>query len=221
MKRHLFVLCAVALACTARATPAFAQASALGSSFAIYGAVSRGSAVAYDTRNQVYLVVSAYGTVSARFVSADGTALPYCISSGSNFTVGGASFGHFPRVAYSPDANGGLGGFVVTWHEADSVAGGNAIHARSVSLTSCLGPDYIVSNTIDASGAAVGGDKTYWETGAAIAYSSVSKRFLVAWRSLVSPDGSPNDINARLLDVTGAPLGGAPLKITATGIYED
>ena len=112
MKRHLFVLCAVALACTARATPAFAQASALGSSFAIYGAVSRGSAVAYDTRNHVYLVVSAYGTVSARFVSADGTALPYCISSGSNFTVGGAAFGHFPRVGYSPDANGGQGGFM-------------------------------------------------------------------------------------------------------------
>ena len=138
MKRHLFVLCAVALACTARVTPAFAQASALGSSFAIYGAVSRGSAVAYDTKNHVYLVVSAYGTVSARFVSADGTALPYCISSGSNFTVGGAAFGHFPRVAYSPDANGGLGGFMVTWHEGDSVASGNAVHARAVSLDAHL-----------------------------------------------------------------------------------
>src|SRR6478736_6158602 len=201
MKRHLFVLCAVALACTARATPAFAQASALGSSFAIYGAVSRGSAVAYDTRNQVYLVVSAYGTVSARFVSADGTALPYCISSGSNFTVGGAAFGHFPRVAYSPDANGGLGGFIVTWHEADSPGGGNAVHARSVSLSSCLGPDRIVS----------GFDTTWWEAGAAISYSSASQRFLVAWRAIASPGSPGNDIDGRLLDLSGQPIGASPI----------
>ena len=221
MKRHLFVLCAVAFACTARATPAFAQASALGSSFAIYGAVSRGSAVAYDTRNHVYLVVSAYGTVSARFVSADGTALPYCISSGSNFTVGGAAFGHFPRVGYSPDANGGLGGFMVTWHEGDSVASGNAVHARAVSLAGCVGVDRIISNTIDANGAVIGGDKTWWEAGPAIAYSTRSQRWLVVWRSIVSADGQFNDVNGRILDLSGQPLGFSTVKVTYSSGYED
>ena len=221
MKRHLFVLCAVALACTARATPAFAQASALGSSFAIYGAVSRGSAVAYDTRNHVYLVVSAYGTVSARFVSADGTALPYCISSGSNFTVGGAAFGHFPRVGYSPDANGGQGGFMVTWHEGDSVASGNAVHARAVSLAGCVGVDRIISNTIDGNGAVIGGDKTWWEAGPAIAYSARSQRWLVVWRSIVSADGQFNDVNGRILDLSGQPLGFSPVKVTYSSGYED
>jgi hypothetical protein len=221
MKRHLFVLCTVALACTGRVTPVFAQASALGSSFAIYGAVSRGSAVAYDTKNHVYLVVSAYGTVSARFVSADGTGLPYCISSGSNFTVGGAAFGHFPRVAYSPDANGGLGGFMVTWHEGDSVASGNAVHARAVSLAGCVGVDRIISNTIDGNGAVIGGDKTWWEAGPAIAYSTRSQRWLVVWRSIVSVDGQFNDVNGRILDLSGQPLGFSTVKVTNSSGYED
>ena len=221
MKRYLFVLCAFALAWTARVTPAFAQASALGSSFAIYGAVSRGSAVAYDTKNHVYLVVSAYGTVSARFVSADGTGLPYCISSGSNFTVGGAAFGHFPRVAYSPDANGGLGGFMVTWHEGDSVASGNAVHARAVSLAGCVGVDRIISNTIDGNGAVIGGDKTWWEAGPAIAYSTRSQRWLVVWRSIVSVDGQFNDVNGRILDLSGQPLGFSTVKVTNSSGYED
>src|SRR3954471_17923181 len=158
MKRYLLVLSAVALLCPTTATKAFAQASALGASFPIYAATARGSAVAYDSRNNVYLVVSAYGTVNARFVSADGVGMGNCVSAGTSFVLGGASFGHFPRVAYSPDANGGLGGFVVTWHEADSYAGGNAIHARAVSLATCAGPDRIISNTTDANGAAIAGD---------------------------------------------------------------
>ena len=221
MKRYIFVLCAVALACTTRVTPAFAQASALGSSFPIYGGFSRGSAVAYDTKNHVYLVVSAYGTVSAHFVSADGALLPNCISSGVNFAVGGAAFAHFPRVGYSPDANGGLGGFMVTWHEGDSVAGGNAIHARAVSLGGCLGADRIISNTINASGGVIGGDKTWWEAGPAIAYAAKSQRWLVVWRSIVSADGQFNDVNGRVLDLSGNPLGFSPVKVSNTNGYED
>jgi hypothetical protein len=221
MKRYLFVLCAAALACTTRVTPAFAQASALGSSFPIYSAFSRGSAVAYDTKNHVYLVVSAYGTVSARFVSADGALLPNCISSGVNFAVGGAAFGHFPRVGYSPDANGGLGGFMVTWHEGDSVAGGNAIHARAVSLSGCLGADRIISNTINGSGDVIGGDKTWWEGGPAIAYATKSQRWLVVWRSIVSADGQFNDVNGRVLSLSGNPLGFSPVKVSNTNGYED
>jgi hypothetical protein len=221
MKRYLYVLCAVALACTSRVTPAFAQASTLGSSFPIYSTFSRGSAVAYDSKNHVYLVVSAYGPVSAAFVSADGVLLPNCISSGANFAVGGAAFGHFPRVGYSPDANGGLGGFMVTWHEGDSVAGGNAIHARAVSLSGCLGVDRTISNTINASGGVIGGDKTWWEAGPAIAYSSKTQRWFVVWRSIVSADGQFNDVNGRVLDLSGNPLGFSPVKVSNTNSYED
>ena len=118
MKRCLLSLCAVLLAGSAGAPGALAQPSVLGNSFPLFSAASRGSAVAYDSRNHVYLVVSAYGAVNARFVSADGVGLPNCISSGSSFILGGESFGHFPRVAYSPDS----GGFVVTWHEARGAA---------------------------------------------------------------------------------------------------
>ena len=121
MKRYLLVFGAIALAALGIASSVFAQASALGASFPIYPATARGSAVAYDGRNNVYLVVSAYGAVNGRFVSADGVPLTACTTGDASFLLGGASFGHFPRVAYSPDANGGLGGFVVTWHEADSL----------------------------------------------------------------------------------------------------
>jgi hypothetical protein len=224
--KYLFYLCAAALVFTGSARPALAQASALGSSFPIYGASSRGSAVAYDTTNHVYLVVSAYGAVNGRFVSADGQPLSTCVSSGTSFILGGAAFAHFPRVAYSPDANGGLGGFMVTWHEADSPSGGNAIHARAVSLTSCLGANRIISNTTDANGRIIAGDTTWWENGPAIAYSTVSQRFLVVWRSIASLNGaqtalSSNDINGRFLDLSGQPLGLTPIKITETATYED
>jgi hypothetical protein len=202
MKRYLFYLCAAALAVAGSARPVLAQASALGSSFPIYDGTARGgTAVAYDTRNHVYLVVSATGAVSGRFVSADGQPLSTCVTSGSSFVLGGGAYGAFPRVAYSPDAVGGMGGFVVSWHEGDN---GTALFARSVSITSCLGPTSQVST--DTS--------TWWESGAPIEYSSVSKRFLVAWRSLIG-----NDINARLLDLTGRPVSNV-IKVTDTAGYE-
>src|SRR5262245_35557314 len=133
MKRYALYLCTTALLCAPLEGVAYGQASALGATFPIYAATALGSAVAYDTRNNVYLVVSAYGAVNGQFVSADGVPLGNC---GSPFVLGGAAYGHYPRVAYSPDANGGLGGFIVTWHEGDSPAGGNAVHARSVSFSS-------------------------------------------------------------------------------------
>ena len=69
----------------------------------------------YDPRNGVYLVVSAHGAVNGRFVSADGAVL------GQPFVFQAVpGFGQFPQLAYSPDADGGNGGFLVTWHESDS-----------------------------------------------------------------------------------------------------
>ena len=69
----------------------------------------------YDPRNGAYLVVSAHGAVNGRFVSADGAVL------GQPFVFQAVpGFGQFPQLAYSPDADGGNGGFLVTWHESDS-----------------------------------------------------------------------------------------------------
>ena len=110
---------------------------------------------------------------------------------------------------------------MVTWHEGDSVAGGNAVHARAVSLAGCVGADRIISNTIDANGAVIGGDKTWWEAGPAIAYSTRSQRWLVVWRSIVSVDGQFNDVNGRILDLSGQPLGISPVKVTHSSGYED
>ena len=80
-----------------------------------------------------YFAVSAHGAVIGRFVSPDGAVLgdPFVIQSV-------VRFGQFPHVAYSPDANGGNGAFLVTWLE---VTGGNAptsLHTRLVSYTAGL-----------------------------------------------------------------------------------
>ena len=117
------------------AAPAHAQASRLGPSFTAISAFVKGSAVAYDSKDSKYLVVSVYGDLNGRFVSADGELL------GAQFAIqpSAVGFTHFPGVAYSPDANGGAGGFLVAWHQ--SVAVGTVIHARTVSTTGVLGPD--------------------------------------------------------------------------------
>jgi len=117
-------------------TAAAAQtASRLGASITAISGVVKGSAVAYDSRNSIYLVVSAYGDLNGRFVSAAGDPIgvPFTIQSGA------AGFTHFPGVAYSPDANGGAGGFLVAWHQ--SITNGAVVHARMVSSTGVLGPE--------------------------------------------------------------------------------
>src|SRR5262249_47032649 len=44
---------------------------------------------------------------------------------------------------------------------------------------------------------------TWWESGAAVAYSTTSQRYLVVWRTL------NYGIQGRFLDVNGSPIGGA------------
>jgi hypothetical protein len=129
----------------------------------------RGSDVAYDPVNKVYLVVAAYGPVWGTFTSASGDKI-------SAFQINSPGpFAHFPRVTYSPDVSngaGGVGGFIVTWHE--SAGGPNFVNTRIVSYPA--GP-IGVQQTIPTP---VG---TWWESGAAIAYSSTSNVFLITWRS--------------------------------------
>ena len=115
MRFHSHVVAGILLISSSVALPSAVQASGsrLGPSFTAIGAPARGSAVAYDTVNNVYLVVSAYGTLHGRFLSADGDLI------GSHFVIlGGGPFTHYPQVEFSPDANGGQGGFLVSWHQS-------------------------------------------------------------------------------------------------------
>ena len=157
--------------------------------------------MAYDPLNKVYLVVGAYGVLRGRFVKADGTPLgtPFQIQANP------ANFAHFPRVAFSPDADGGAGGFLVTWHE-----GAPSAHARMVSLgkAGAYGNDTQVT-----------ADISWWEAGAPVAYSTVSKEFLVAWRRLATP-GITTDIRAVRLDNTATPKA-AVFAITNDAQYQD
>jgi hypothetical protein len=154
--------------------------------------------VGYDPRNNVYLVVSAHGRVNGRFVSADGAVL------GEPFVFQAVpAFGQFPQLAYSPDANGGNGGFLVTWHESDAVV--PSVHARMVSYTSgFLTPDRQIF-----------GNDTYHEImGAPVVYSTVSREFLVVWRQYA-------DVNifGLRLDNNGGTLGGL-IRVAASPLFE-
>jgi hypothetical protein len=169
-------------------------------------ALTRGNAVAYDPLNKVYLVVSSYGVLRGRFVTTDGTpaGLPFTIQAVPDSNT---HFAHFPRVAFSPDADGGAGGFLVTWHE-----GAPNTHARMVSFgrNGAYGNDTQLTT-----------DTCWWEAGAPIAYATGSKEFLVAWRSMPVKGGAANnDIHAVRLDNTATPKA-AVLAVTNDAQYQD
>lgn len=180
--------------------PASAQVSRVNPTFGVWTASTRGSAIAYDPRNDVYLAVSANGLVRGRFITADGAvsaARPeFVIQSSGNFTA-------FPRVAYSPDVDGGAGGFLVTWHEADaSIA---SVHARTVSYTNGLGA---VDNKLT-------GAESWHEEGPGVVYSTRSQEFLVVWHSRIT-----GDVRGVRVGNTGAALG-AVFTIGGSASFED
>jgi hypothetical protein len=161
---------------------------------------TRGTAVAYDSINKVYLVVGSHGVLRGRFIAADGGVIgaPFTIQANPNPVT---NFAHFPRVAFSPHADGGAGGFLVTWHE-----GGPNTHARMVSF----GKNGAYGNDTQ-----VTGDTTWWEAGSAVAYATGSQEFLVAWRSMTAN----NDIRAVRLDNTATPKG-AVFNVTNDALFQ-
>jgi hypothetical protein len=191
--RTLFGLCLVLLA-----TPSAAQVSRVGDTFQVWSATSRGSDVAYDSRNGVYFVVAAHGTLFGRFVSADGGVL------GSPLAIEAVpGFAQFPHVTYSPDADGGSGAFLVSWHESDASV--PSIHTRLVSFT---------KGFISGDQKTVGND-TYWEImGAPVVYSSASREFLLVWRQYA-------DVNifALRLNTSGLPVGSV-IPVATGAIFE-
>jgi len=164
MRSYSGILVAGLLAATIGTQPASAQTSfRIGPSIISIPAFVRGTAAAYDYKNGVYLVVGAYGNLNGVFVTADGAV-------GASFPINGP-FSHFPSVAYSPDINGGAGGFLVTWHL--SVGSGAMVHGKIVTSSGVVGPDL----TISAGG-------SWWEAAADVAYSTTSKEFLVVWQGI-------------------------------------
>jgi hypothetical protein len=169
---------------TACASAAQAAAVRSGATLQAIVALTRGTAVAYDSTNKVYLVVGSHGVLWGRFVRADGAPM------GAPFAIQGnpANFAHFPRAAFSPDADNGTGGFLVTWHEVGPNAHGRMV---SVAKNGAYGPDTQLTT-----------DVTWWEAGAPVAYSTASHEFLVAWRALAG-----NDIHAVRVDNAATPKG--------------
>jgi hypothetical protein len=189
------LLCVCALAAP---PPAAADPVRLGETFLVTNAVVRGTAVAYDWKNDVYLVVSGHGAVLGRFVSGDGTPL------GNAFQFQSTVFwGQFPQAAYSPDADNGNGGFLVTWHESDGAA--PSVHGRMVGYNSGLLSDDRRLTPND----------TYWEImGPPVAYSTVSHEFLVVWRAYFAVD-----ILGLRVGNNGVPLGQI-FGVAATTAFE-
>ncbi|HXG71850.1 MAG TPA: FG-GAP-like repeat-containing protein [Gemmatimonadaceae bacterium] len=144
-----------------------AQISPVGSPVSYIAAAVRGNGIAYDPKNKVYLTVATYGLLRGQFVSQDGAPV------GSTFVIqSGGSYTHFPSVAYSPDADGGAGGFLVVWHASDLAGERTSIHARMVSVNH--GGPFSADNQ-------VGADSSFYEAPVNVAYSKPAQSFMVVW----------------------------------------
>jgi hypothetical protein len=190
----------IALATCAFSTftaPAGAAALKTGSTFTAIPSYARGTAIAYG--NGVYLLVGSHGgapgSLRGRFIK-NGAAI------GVDFPIQtNVMSPHFPRVAYSPDADGGAGAFLVTWSESDAILGKPVLHFRLVN---------------EAHAGAFGDDTrlgiiTSSEAGNAVAYSTVSKEFLV-----VAPT-FPYDLAAVRVDNNGHFIASVNILPTADG----
>ncbi len=160
---------------------------------------------AYDPVHDRYFVVHGHGFIEGLLTGADGQVIGRVTVNASRNAWPG-EYAQTPRVVFSPDVNNGAGGYLVTWHE--SITGVLAqARARLLSADATpLGPDFIVST--EATGP---GKSTNWMMGAAVAYASGSKEFLVAWMGSYS---TTNDIRFTRVNLSGTVLQ-APVTITA------
>jgi hypothetical protein len=163
------------------------------------GLIMRGTDTAYDPINNVYLLVVGNGPILGIFVNPAG----YPVSAPFHIMDGTLGWGHFPRAKYGAHVVNGVGGqgaFLVTWHH--NVGAVNCVFGRLVSYNA---PGKVISAIQQFSDGAQGG--SWHETGPAIAYSRMSRRFLVAWRT------NQFAIQGRFVDITGTPIGGVlPLE---------
>ena len=116
-------------------------------------------------------------------------------------TINNVGFGSFPRAKYSPYIHGS-GGFLVVWPE-EIGPGITQLQSRTVSCTGQMGPEQVVS----------GPNSAWLESGAALAYSPASRRFLVAWKTYIP------DVKATLINEAGTQFG--PIVDISSGFGRD
>ncbi len=161
-------------------------------------AAIKGTDNGYDPLHDAYLAVGScygsgcsYGEVYGRFMDRSGTPL------GGIFSIASGTNGHFPRVRYAAELDSGRGGFLVTWLQESGDKVSNRVLARVVTYPGvALGNPTVLND---------GTSYAWIESAAAVGYSQVSQRFLVAWRTYPSVS-SPAHVAARLVDITGTPL---------------
>jgi hypothetical protein len=150
-----------------------------------------GSQACYDPAHQNYLVVGGQGPIYGVFTTTAG------IPAGAKFQIGSSNdskpFGVFPRCTFSADVNGGQGGFLVSWHQDDSV---NFVHTALVAYPGGVIPN---SERVVSDGSQGGSNFRF---GVPISYSPTSKRFLVAFGTLAW------NLQGRFIGVDGSPVGG-------------
>jgi hypothetical protein len=144
----------------------------------------RGVDTAFDPNTNSYLIVGGQGVLVGVCVNANG------IPISGVFTINGEGHGQFPRARYSPHVFGS-GGFLVTWPE--EVGATVELHARPVNCSGGLGAEQVIS----------GGHSAWLESGAAVAYSTTSQRFLVVWKSFPLAT-APIRVKAVLVDNNGS-----------------
>lgn len=190
------------LAALVAPAPAVAQVSRSGPTFMIGGSTSPIILpdVAHDTLHDRYLVVSGNGFIEGQLLNSAGTRIAvFPVVQ----TPGGYS--QTPRVQFSPHINGGAGGYLVTWHE--SVGPVAQVRGKILSHDgAALSGDIII-----APEATTAGTGSNWTMGAAIAYSSVSREFLVAYMGGYL---TTQDIRFNRVSIAGAVLQ-APAALTA------
>ncbi|HTK78618.1 MAG TPA: hypothetical protein VL371_25390 [Gemmataceae bacterium] len=147
--------------------------------------------------NGTYMVVGGQGPMYAVCVNGAGGAISGAMQ--INATPGG--YASFPRAVWSQDLAGGAGGFMVIWTEAVGNADAmRQLFARVVTCSGGMSAPVAVSPTV------------WWEPGdLAIAYSILSKNFLVVWQT---PE---HTVKAGIINLAGVPIAGPVLLSSGLG----
>jgi hypothetical protein len=192
MKTRRLILVAMCAWTLVAPSVASAQATRLGPTLNLGGSTSPVILpdVAHDPVNNRWLQVAGNGFIEGHLLNAAGTTIATIHVNASGGYV------QNPRVEYGADVAAGAGGYLVTWHETI----GNLAYVRG--------------RLVAADGSLIGGDipigpgGSSWLAGAAIAYSTRSSEFLVAW---VGSFGISDDIHAQRVSSNGSLAGGLVL----------
>jgi hypothetical protein len=178
-------------------TVASAQAARLGPTFNLGGTTAPVILpdVAHDSLHNRWLQVAGNGFIEGHLLDANGTLISTMRINAS------ANYAQDPRVEFAGDIAGGAGGYLVTWHE--TIGNLAYVHGRIVRSDGV---------PLDAD-IAFGPGGSSWLAGAAIAYSTASREFLVAW---VGNFGGTDDILAQRVNAAGALLGSTILISTGS-----